>query len=171
MRTETRKERYNKKSKTAKFFPFEIATINFKFEENVAFIARSAACFGASAVNVIGSVPSRRDLIERSGTSQDLIRLNQFSNVNEFLRYTKENNVHLISADLIDDAVSIHEYEFPLNKKVCVIIGHETFGIPEEILMNSDKVYIPNPGPGFCLNNSQAGNIFLYEMSKRYAQL
>ena len=36
-----------------------------------------------------------------------------------------------------------------------------------EILRNSDKVYIPMPGVGFCLNTSQTANIFLYEAAKQ----
>ena len=45
-RTETRRERTQKKLSHSKVFEnVEIATINFATEENVAFVIRSAACF------------------------------------------------------------------------------------------------------------------------------
>ncbi len=168
MRTETRRQRHDNKIKNAKTYPVEICTINFQIEENVAFVVRSASCFGASVVNVIGSLPAHKYLAGRSGTSQDLVKINQFKSPHDFLEYARVNDILLISADLDDEAVSIHDYEFPLNKRICVVVGHETMGIPAEISMNSDKVYIPMPGKNFCLNTSQAANIFLYEIAKKY---
>lgn len=168
-RTETRRERSLTKI-DAKVFPFEVCTINFQVEENVAFILRSAACFGASAVNVIGTIPEHKFLVQRGGTCQDYVQMRQFSNVHDFLMFAKAENIQLIAAELDDEAVSIHEFEFPVDQRVCIVLGHETMGVPPEILMNSLKVFIPMPGKGFCLNTSQTGNIFLHEAAKAYAR-
>jgi tRNA(Leu) C34 or U34 (ribose-2'-O)-methylase TrmL len=48
------------------------------------------------------------------------------------------------------------------------VVGNESTGVPIEILLNSEKIYIPMPGVGFCLNTSQAANIVLYEAVKQY---
>lgn len=171
-RTETRRERYNSKLNNAVKYPFEVCTINFQCEENVAFVLRSAACFGANAVNVIGSVPAHKELVARSGTLQDYVQINQFSNPHEFLEHCRDNNIKIISADLDKDAVSIHEYNFVNDfknyNKICIVVGHETLGIPIEISKNASKVFIPMPGIGYCLNTSQTANIFLYELSKQF---
>ena len=169
-RTETRKERYQKKFDTANQYPIELCTINFQVEENVAFVIRSAAAFGASTVNIIGTIPERKELMRRSGTTQDLVKLNQFPNVNKFLSYIKENNIHLISAEMCEEAISIHDYDFPKDKRICIVLGHETLGINTEILMNSDVVYIPMYGKAHNLNTSQCGTVFLYEITKRLNQ-
>ena len=47
-RNETRRERYNNKKNASSKLPIEVCTVNFKEEVNVAFVLRSAACFGAS---------------------------------------------------------------------------------------------------------------------------
>lgn len=171
MRNETRRERYTNKMSVAKKLPIQVCTINFQCEENVAFVLRAAACFGAEAINVIGSLPSHKELVARSGTLQDMIQINQFSNPSQFIKHCKENKIKLISAELDDEAVSIHGFDFKsvLNdfKAVCVVVGHETLGVPVEILNNSSKVFIDMPGIGFCLNTSQTANVFLYEASRQ----
>ena len=170
MRLETRRQRYENKKKIAKTYPVEVCTINFQVEENLGFVIRSAACFGVSTVNVIGSIPAHKYLAGKSATTHELVNINQFSNPHQFLNYAKENNIRLISAELDDEAVNIHDYKFAPGERICIIVGHETSGIPVEILNASDKVYIPMPGSGFCLNTSQACNIFLYEAAKSYAR-
>lgn len=173
MRNETRRERYINKLSIAKKLPIEVCTINFQCEENVAFVLRAAACFGARAINVIGSLPSHKELVARSGTLQDLIQINQFANPSVFIKHCKDNKIKLISAELDSEAISIHSFNFKevLNdyNAVCVVVGHETMGVPVEILQNSSKVFIDMPGIGFCLNTSQTANVFLYEMAKQIA--
>jgi tRNA G18 (ribose-2'-O)-methylase SpoU len=171
MRSETRRERYNKKRQVAQEFPLEICTCSFQCDENIAYVLRAAACFGCAAVNVIGSLPQNRILTSRSGSLQDYIQINQHASPHNFLEYARENNIHLISAELDESATSIHSYAFPLDKRICIIVGHETLGVPVELLLNSDKVFIDMPGTGYSLNTSQCANIFLYEITKRYRDL
>lgn len=166
MRTETRRERQRNKASNALSLPYEIATINFQIDDNVAFVIRSAACFGCSTVNVIGSLPDHKTLMAKSGSTQDLVKINQFSNVHHFLEYIKDNNISLISAELDDESSSIYDFEFPKTERFCIVLGHEISGVPVEILRMSKKVYIPMKGRAFCLNTSQAGTVFMHEASK-----
>ena len=167
MRTETRRQRYDEKKKSAKSFPIELAVCNFQCDENVAFAVRSASCFGATAVNVIGSLPAYKDIRSRSGTTQDLVAINQFKNPHDFLEYIRTNNIRLISAELDDEAISIHYFDFVAGERICVVLGHEVSGIPVEVLKNSEKVFVDMPGSGFCLNTATTGSIFLYEYSRQ----
>ena len=170
MRTETRRERMNKKLE-AKVFPLEVCTINFQIEENVAFVMRSAVCFGASTVNVIGSIPEHKYLVQRGGTTQDCVVINQFSNIHQFLEYVKKEDIFLVTAELTETSVSIHDFKFPFDKRICIVLGHETMGVPEELLLYADAlIQIPLPGKGFCLNTSVTGALFMYEVMRQYAE-
>lgn len=167
VRSETRKQRYNKKQKTASIYPIEVVCPNFMCEDNIAYIIRSAACFGVSVVNVIGSLPSYDRLRACSGSTHEFVKVNTFSNPGEFLDYTEENTIQIISCELDNDSKSIYGYRFP-ESRICLAIGHESLGIPVEILRASnDKVFIPMPGVGYCLNTSQAANIILHEYAKQ----
>jgi len=168
MRDKTRNERYNEKAKSAKTFPISLTTINFRCDENLGYLIRSAACFGAESVNVIGSVPPRSILNPLSGSLHDYVKINQFRNPREFLNYSFDNEIQLISAELTEVSNNLDTFSFNFEKKISIIVGNETSGVPIELLANSIPVYIEMPGVGFCLNTSQAANILLYEAVKQY---
>ena len=171
MRKETRRQRYDKKLSQAQHFPIEIATVNFHHDVNLAYLVRAAACFGVPTINVIGATPPRRIINQLSGSTLDYVEIRQFSTPSEFMQYKRKNNIKLISVELESNAVPLQEYNFNFSSKICIVAGHETTGIPNEILFNGDVVYIPMPGVGFCLNTSQASNIVLYEAINQYQQI
>jgi tRNA G18 (ribose-2'-O)-methylase SpoU len=167
-REKTRRQRYDAKKKTAKTFPIGVATVNFKHDGNIGYLIRSAACFGADAVHVIGSLPKRKVLNPLSGSLLDYVEVNEYSDPAAFVKYAEQNNIQLISAELCEESESIETYDFDFSQPICIVVGHEEAGIPIEVLNNSDKVYIPMPGVGYCLNTSQAANILLYEATTQY---
>ena len=167
-REKTRRQRYDKKKKTAKKFPIAIATANLQHDGNVGYLVRSAACFGADSVHVIGSVPKRKVLNPLSGSLVDYVDIFSYSDPAAFVEYASDNNIKLVAAELCENAESIETYNFDFTQPICIVVGHEELGIPAEILHNSDKIYIPMPGVGYCLNTSQAANILLYEATTQY---
>jgi tRNA (guanosine-2'-O-)-methyltransferase len=167
MRTETRRERYKNKKQLSVSFPVEVACINFMHEPNIGYVVRAAACFGASKVNLIGSAPEPKYLREISGTTSDYIDISTYSKPHDFLEYIRQNNIHLVSAEITPDAKSIHDYTFPKNKKVCIVVGNEQSGITADILKHSEVVEIPMPGVGYCLNTAATAHILLYEYNKQ----
>jgi|TARA_X000001388_G_scaffold20658_1_gene13691 tRNA G18 (ribose-2'-O)-methylase SpoU len=171
LRQITRRQRYDKKTETAKRFPIELATVNFHHDVNLAYLVRAAACFGISSINVIGAIPPRRAINQLSGSTLDYVQLRQFSTPSEFMDFSRRNNMNLVSVELEETAVPLKEYEFNFSSKLCIVAGHETTGIPSEILLSSDVVYIPMPGVGFCLNTSQASNIVLYEAINQFQNM
>ena len=167
MRDKTRRERYDEKKYNAKSYPISIAAINFMHDGNLGYLIRSAACFGAQCVHVIGTVPPRSELNALSGSLYDYVEIKQYASPSEFLAYTRENDCRLISAEISEDARSLHSYRFDFDRHNIMVVGHEESGIPVEILKNSTKLLIPMPGVGFCLNTSQTANIMLYEAARQ----
>lgn len=164
----TRRQRYNVKQKDSESLPFSICCVNFEHDGNLGFLIRSAACFGAQTVHVIGSVPTRRQLNPISGSLYDYVKIKQYKNPNQFLDYTKNKKFSLVSAEISEGSSALTSYSFDFSGHVVVVVGNETTGVPVEILKNSDVVHIPMPGPGYCLNTAQAANILLYEATSQY---
>lgn len=169
MRTETRRGRYDDKiaSGMVRNFPISICAINFQCDENLAYLIRTAACFGSENLHVIGSLPDYEELRRKSGTLNHYVNMHQYSTPSQFLDYARQTRMGILSAELDDEAKNIHSYDFinAINRygHICIVVGNETTGVPAEILANSEKIYIPMPGVGFCLNTSQTANIMMYE--------
>ena len=158
-----RDELLAEKAKRAKTFPLSVCTVNFLFDENLGFVVRAAACFGAKEVHVIGSLPKYRILRQLSCSTSKYIKITQHKHPRDFILYAYQNDIKLVSCELTDDSVPLHSYEFPTDQEVCLITGHESHGTPASLIHNSDVVEIPIPGVGTSLNTSQAINIALYE--------
>jgi tRNA G18 (ribose-2'-O)-methylase SpoU len=168
MRLETRRQRYDKKLKTSKKYPISLCAINFRVDDNIGYLVRSAACFGAERLYVVGHVPERSRMKAPSGSLIDYVEIEQFSRPSEFLTQMEAEGIQIVSAELVEEARSISSYNFNFSRPVCLVVGNEEIGVPTEILQRSDVVYIPMPGPGHCLNTSQTANIILYEAIKQY---
>ena len=168
MRVHTRRERYDKKLKTAKRYPISLCAINFRVDDNLGYLVRSAACFGAERLYVIGHVPERTHIKASSGSLVDYVEIVQFSRPGEFLEEMQYENIELIAAELVEEARPLSSYHFNFSRRLCLVVGNEQAGIPTEILRKSKVVYIEMPGVGFCLNTSQAANVLLYEAIKQY---
>jgi len=167
-RSKTRRERYDEKSNKAQSFPIELCAINLMHDENLGYLIRAAACFGIQKIHVVGSCPSRAVLNPLSGSLYDYVQIQKYSTPREFLDMAKFKEMGIISAEISEDSIPIFSYTFPSDRRVCLVVGQETLGIPVEILLNSEaKIEIPMPGVGFCLNTSQAANILLYEATKQ----
>jgi|TARA_R110000824_G_scaffold339346_1_gene525835 tRNA G18 (ribose-2'-O)-methylase SpoU len=164
----SRRQRYNKKREHAKTYPISLCAINFMCDGNLGYLLRSAACFGAECVHVIGNLPNRKDINPQSGSLYDYVKIKKYNTPKDFLDYTKNNNIQIISAEIDESAESLTSYSFNFGCRLALVVGNEQSGVPVEILKASEKVYIPMPGIGFCLNTAQSANILLYEAVRQY---
>jgi len=167
-RDQTRRERYNKKLFESKSYPISLVCVNFMHDGNLGYLIRSAACFGVDCIHVIGSIPERKILNPLSGSLYDYVEIKRYSSPRSFMDYSKVNGIKLVSAEISENSESINSYDFDFSSDLALVVGQEECGVPVEILLNSDVVHIPMPGPGYCLNTSQTANILLYEAVKQY---
>ncbi len=171
MRDKTRRERYDEKTRHAKVFPISLVCVNFQCDGNLGYLIRAAACFGAKCVYVIGDLPKRSEINASSGSLYDYVEIKNYSSPMAFLDYIRDNEIKLVSAEICEGAQPLTSYSFNFTRPLALVVGNEELGVPVEILKNSEKVYIPMPGVGFCLNTSQAANILLYEAVRQYEKL
>ena len=168
MREETRRQRYDRKLQTAKKYPISLCAINFRVDDNLGYLIRSAACFGAERLYVVGHVPERSQIKASSGSLIDYVEIIQFTTPQDFLDHAKDHGIQIITAELVEGAKPLSTYNFNFDRSVCLVVGNEQTGVPPEIIANSDLIYIEMPGVGYCLNTSQAANLLLYETIRQY---
>jgi len=169
-REKSRKERYEGKRQQALSLPAALAAISFDFDDNVAFLIRSAVCFGIRDVFIIGKLPSRGSINSKTGSLYDYISIKSFSNTSEFSKYAKDNGYKIVAIEICENAESLHDYKFAFDEKTILLLGNESTGVPGDLIIRNDAVYIPMPGLGYCLNVSQAGTIVMNEYYRQYAE-
>jgi len=167
VRPETRRARYDKKLQKAKTYPISLCAINFRVDDNLGYLVRSAACFGAERLYVVGHVPERSRIKASSGSLTDYVEIVQFSRPSEFITHMQITGTQVVAAELVEGSRSINNYNFNFHRPMCLVIGNEQIGVPAEILVNAEVVHIPMPGVGYCLNTSQAANILLFEAMRQ----
>ena len=134
---------------------FGIGCINMKNRLNYGTLFRSASCFGASFIFLIG----KRFEMQASDTqrSERHIPLYRYENYDEFL-----GNIpfacRLVSAEMTDNAHNLINFVHP--ERAIYLLGPEDGTIPLEILDKSLVVKIPT---SYCLNLAVAGSILLYD--------
>ena len=167
-RAETRRQRYDNKLKTAKKYPISLCAINFRIDDNLGYLIRSAACFGAERLYVVGHVPERSCIKASSGSLIDYVEIIPFATPRDFVDHAKSEGIQIVTAELVEGARSLSSYIFDYSRPIALVVGNEQSGVPAEIISNSDVIYIDMPGVGYCLNTSQAANILIYESVKQY---
>jgi len=167
-REQTRRQRYDEKLKTAKKYPISLCAINFRVDDNFGYLVRSAACFGAERLYVVGHVPSRRSIKASSGSLIDYVEIISFSTPREFVDHAKSEGIQIVSAELVEGARRFSTYDFNFDRHLCLVVGNEHSGVPSEIISNSDVIYIKMPGIGYCLNTSQVANLMLHKAVTQY---
>jgi tRNA (guanosine-2'-O-)-methyltransferase len=168
VREETRRQRYDSKLKTAKKYPISLCAINFRVDDNLGYLIRSAACFGAERLYVVGHVPERSRIKASSGSLIDYVEIVSFATPRDFMDHAKSKGIQIVAAELVEEARPLSSYSFPFGRPICLVVGNEKIGVPTEILSQSDVISIHMPGVGYCLNTSQAANIMLYEATNQY---
>jgi tRNA(Leu) C34 or U34 (ribose-2'-O)-methylase TrmL len=170
-RRKTRRERYEEKAPNAQTMPISVACIDLSIGVNVAHIIRATACFGGFEACLIGGMAKRSIINDLSGSNYDYMRVRQFSTPEDFVCYCKSEGIRMVALELPSEsfpAVPLKGFEFDFERRTCFIVGHESFGVPVEILAASEVVFIELKGFGACLNVAQTANIVLFEAARRY---
>ena len=177
-REDTRLQRYEKKKSKSITYPLSLVAYNLVNEVNIGQVFRSAACFGAKEVVVIGSLPLTSSTNSMSGTTLNLTPYRVFPSHMEFLEeeVSKSDSSsewfldnELVAIEICDGAKSLDVYDFNFwgNQHTYLIVGHETLGIPGDFLQYCNKVYIPMDGYGYCLNTAMALSIVTNEYCRQ----
>lgn len=169
MRKHTRNERYAIKKEIAKEMPVWVSCTNLEFDENVGMIIRAAACFGAKGIKVLGPEVEYQTVRRKSANTSLFYEIDYFKRPEELIFWARENKIQIVSIELTDFSKPLFDVEFKFDRPILLVTGHETRGVPECIIHNSDVVVeIPMHGFGACLNTAQAVNVVLYEMARQY---
>lgn len=132
---------------------------------NIGSFFRTADAFGVSHIHLTGytAAPPRYEITKTALGAEEWIPWSKDEDPLTVIEDRRKEGHHIVALEIA--AGSIPLSEFRSTKPVCLIVGHEVTGVPQELLKASDcSVSIPMHGRKESLNVSVAVGIALYQL-------
>lgn len=146
--------------------PFILILDGIEDPHNLGSIIRTAETAGVHGI----IIPKRRAASVNSTVSKvsagavEYMKIARVSNINETIRYLKEQDVWICGTDMDTNTIyTKQDYKMP----IAIVIGSEGFGMSRLVKENCDfLVKIPMKGKITSLNASVSAGIIMYEVVK-----
>ncbi len=130
---------------------------------NVGAFFRTADAFAVEKIFLTGytGFPPRKEITKTAIGAEEWVQWENAQDPLPILKRLKKDGWTIAALELAPGAVAMPEYEVP--DRICIVVGHELSGVPEEILSLCDNVIqIPMHGNKESLNVAVAAGIALY---------
>lgn len=147
--------------------PFILILDGIEDPHNLGSIIRTAETAGVHGI----IIPKRRAASVNSTVSKvsagavEYMKIARVNNINETIRYLKEQDVWICGTDMDTDTIyTKQDYKMP----IAIVIGSEGFGMSRLVKENCDfLIKIPMKGKITSLNASVSAGIVMYEVVKQ----
>lgn len=132
---------------------------------NVGSFFRTSDAFGIEKIYLTGYTghPPRKEIAKVALGADDTVPWEHAEDPLPVLTQLKKEGFSIIALELTPSAKNLESYEPP--DKLCLVVGHELSGVPEEILSIADDVIkIPMHGQKESLNVAVAAGIALHHL-------
>lgn len=147
--------------------PFFVLLDGITDVRNFGAIARTAECAGVNAIIIPSrnSVSVNADAVKTSAGALHVLPVCRESQIAYTIKYLKNSGIRIVGAT---EKAKLDYTHTPLKGPICLIMGAEDKGIPQEHLALCDEwVRIPVMGQIESLNVSVAAGILIYETVKQ----
>ncbi len=153
----------------ARRYPIYVLLDNVRSLYNVGSIFRTAdaARIGKLYLCGITGKPPRKEIDKTALGAVETVPWEHHPDAVELIRRLKSEGMHIIALEHTSESISHWEYSYPWPS--CLVIGHEVWGIQDEVLALADSALeIPMFGAKHSLNASVAFGIAVYDMLYKY---
>lgn len=129
---------------------------------NVGSFFRTADAFGVEKMYLTGytAAPPRREITKTALGAEEYVPWERTEDPKKVVMTLRKQGYTIVALEQARGAVDLHTCASP--SKVCLIVGHEVLGVPEELLKLCDAiVHIPMHGKKESLNVAVAAGIAL----------
>lgn len=132
---------------------------------NVGSFFRTADAFNVEKIYLTGYTgqPPRKEITKTALGAEEFVPWEHAQDPLDIVKKLKKDGWSIVPLELTDDAVDLKD--FAPSEKLCLIVGHELSGVPQEILDIADSVIkIPMLGKKESLNVAVAAGIALHHL-------
>lgn len=132
---------------------------------NIGALFRSCDCFAVEKLILSGytATPPRREIAKTALGTEEWIPWEKAENLQQTIQQCSSEGWRIVALEQSEESIALETYA--PSEKVCLIVGHEVLGVPEEALkLCDDIVHIPMLGQKKSLNVSVAAGIALHHL-------
>ncbi len=154
----------NKNGSTSKIY---VVLDNVRSAQNVGSFFRTCDSLNVEKIFLCGitSVPPNKEILKTALGATESVKWEYFENTLLCIEHLKSKDYVIICVEQTENSLMLNNYEFDLDKNICLVFGNEIEGVSKDIIELSNVcVEIPQLGTKHSLNVSVAGGIVIWDL-------
>lgn len=156
---------------TAAKLPFIVVLDNVRSQHNVGAVFRTADAMLLEGVYLCGicCCPPNQEIHKTALGAEESVDWTYFADTKEAIRVLKEKGYTCYAVEQAHDSITLEQAaaEISGESKIAVILGHEVFGVQQEVVDACDGcIEIPQYGTKHSMNVSVTAGIVMYRLSE-----
>lgn len=156
---------------TADKLPFIVVLDNVRSQHNVGAVFRTADAMLLEGVNLCGicCCPPNQEIHKTALGAEESVDWTYFADTKEAIRVLKEKGYTCYAVEQAHDSITLEQAAAQISRKskIAVILGHEVFGVQQEVVDACDGcIEIPQYGTKHSMNVSVTAGIVMYRLSE-----
>ena len=156
---------------TADKLPFIVVLDNVRSQHNVGAVFRTADAMLLEGVYLCGicCCPPNQEIHKTALGAEESVDWTYFADTKETIRVLKEKGYTCYAVEQAHDSITLEQAAAQTNgqSKIAVILGHEVFGVQQEVVDACDGcIEIPQYGTKHSMNVSVTAGIVMYRLSE-----
>ena len=156
---------------TAAKLPFIVVLDNVRSQHNIGAVFRTADAMLLEGVYLCGicCCPPNQEIHKTALGAEESVDWTYFADTKEAIRVLKEKGYTCYAVEQAHDSITLEQAAAQTNgqSKIAVILGHEVFGVQQEVVDACDGcIEIPQYGTKHSMNVSVTAGIVMYRLSE-----
>ncbi|MDH5407241.1 MAG: TrmH family RNA methyltransferase [Gammaproteobacteria bacterium] len=150
-------------------FPVCVLVHNFESPMNIGSLFRIADALGIEKIFLTGSslTPPNSKIRKTSRATESAVPWSYHEAPLDVIQDLRSKGYTIVSLEITSNSIDINEFDLEGTEKICLIPGSENYGVPDEILKESDfAVHIPMMGQNSSMNVATACAIAIYKLTE-----
>ena len=156
----------------AEKIPLVVVLDNVRSQHNIGAVFRTADAFRLTGIYLCGcSATPPNQMIHKTALGAELsVDWKYFEQTSDAVTELRRQGYKILCAEQAEGSITPEQFE-PSTTPVAIVLGHEVFGVQQQIVDMSDGcIEIPQYGTKHSLNVSVAAGIVMYVISEKLRQ-
>ena len=148
--------------------PLIVVLDNVRSQHNIGAVFRTADAFRLQGVWLCGicCCPPNNEIHKTALGAELIVDWRYFEHTLDAVRALQEDGYTVYAIEQTHGSTLLHDMQLPKNQKTAIIMGHEVFGVQQEVVDAANGcIEIPQYGTKHSLNVSVTAGIVMYELS------